>query len=160
MAGEGGYMIRQHPLLTTATVLYLVAVGWLTLGPQPTGLVHESGIFQLLRLFGRHPSLAWIQYADVEFAANVAMFAPIGLLLLLLLGRSRWWAAALAGPLLSLAIETAQLFIPGRVSDVRDLVSNSLGAVLGVVAGLVITWPAAVRRRRVERARTGEMRLV
>jgi len=153
-------MIRQHPLLTTATVLYLLAVGWVTLGPQPTGLVHASGIWQLLALLREHPSLDWIHYSDIEFAANVAMFGPIGLLLLLLLGRSRWWAALLAGPLLSLAIETAQLFIPGRVSDVRDLVSNSLGAVLGVVAGLVITWPAAARRRRVARARTGEMRLV
>jgi glycopeptide antibiotics resistance protein len=153
-------MIRQHPLLTAATALYLVAVGCLTLGPQPTGLVPAGGVFQLLRLFGEHPALAWIRYSDVEFAANVAMFGPIGLLLLLLLGRSRWWAALLIGPLLSLAIETAQLFIPGRVSDVRDLVSNSIGAVLGVVAGLLITWPAAVRRRRASRARSGSVRLV
>jgi glycopeptide antibiotics resistance protein len=153
-------MIRQHPLLTLATVLYLAAVGWITLGPQPTGLVHASGILQILGLLQEHPSLDWIRYSDIEFAANVAMFGPIGLFLLLLLGRSRWWMALLAGPLLSLGIETAQLFIPGRVPDVRDLVSNSLGAVLGVVAGLVITWPAAVRRRRVERARTGEVRLV
>jgi len=153
-------MIRQHPLLTLATVLYLAAVGWVTLGPQPTGLVHASGIWQLLGLLQEHPSLAWIRYSTLEFTANVAMFAPIGLFLLLLLGRSRWWMALLAGPLLSLAIETAQLFIPGRVSDVRDLVSNSLGAVLGVVAGLVITWPAAIRRRRAARPRTGEVRLV
>ena len=153
-------MIRQHPLLTTATALYLVVVGWVTLGPQPTGLVHAAGVWQLLGLFREHPSLAWIRYSDVEFAGNVAMFAPIGLFFLLLLGRSRWWAALLLGPLLSLGIETAQLFIPGRVSDVRDLVSNSLGAVLGIVAGLVITWPAAVRRRRVERASTGQIRLV
>jgi glycopeptide antibiotics resistance protein len=153
-------MIRQHPLLTTATVLYLAAVGWVTLGPQPTGLVRASGLWQLLALFRDHPSLDWISYSDIEFTANVAMFGPIGLLLLFLLGRGRWWAALLAGPLLSLAIETAQLFIPGRVSDVRDLMSNSLGAVLGVVAGLVITWPAAMRRRRAARLRTGEVRPV
>ncbi|MGN6325448.1 VanZ family protein [Pseudolysinimonas sp.] len=153
-------MIRQHPLLTALTVLYLGGVAWMTLGPQPTGVVHAAGIWQLLGILREHPSLAWIRYSDIEFAANVAMFAPLGLFLLLLLGRRRWWIALLAGPLLSLGIETAQLFIPGRVSDVRDLVSNSIGTVLGLVAGLVITWPAAVRRRRAARTRTGEMRLV
>ncbi len=153
-------MVRQHPLLTAVTVLYLAAVAWITLGPQPTGLVHAAGIWRILALLEEHPSLAWIHYSTIEFAANVAMFAPLGLLVLLLLGRRRWWAASLAGPLLSLAIETAQVFIPGRVSDVRDLVSNSLGAMLGVIAGLVITWPAAIRRRRMARPRTGEMRLV
>jgi hypothetical protein len=153
-------MIRQHPLLTIATALHLGVVGWITLGPQPTGLVRAAGIWRLLAVAREHPSLAWIRYSDVEFAANVAMFAPIGLLLLLLLGRRRWWAAILAGPLLSLVIETAQIAIPGRVPDARDLVSNSLGAVLGVVAGLLVTWPAAMRSRRTARARTGEVRLV
>jgi glycopeptide antibiotics resistance protein len=140
-------MIRQHPLLTVLTALYLAVVGWMTLGPQPTGVVRASGVLRLLVLLQEHPSLAWIHYSTIEFWANVAMFAPIGMLLLLLLGRRRWWAAVLGGALLSAAIETAQLVIPGRVSDVRDLLANSLGALLGVLAGLVITWPAAARRR-------------
>lgn len=152
-------MLRRHPILTAATLLYLVAVGWMTLGPQPTGLVRAVGVWRLLAFVREHPSLAWIHYSTIEFWANAAMFAPIGLLLLLLAGRRRWWAAMLAGPLLSLAIETAQLFIPGRVPDVRDLVSNSLGAMIGVLVGLVLTWPAAARRRRVSRRGTGGIRL-
>lgn len=152
-------MIRQHPLLTTATVLYLTVVGWITLGPQPTGLVRGAGIWQLLRFVREHPSLSWITYAHIEFAANVAMFVPIGVLLLLLMGRRQWWIAMLTGALLSLAIEIAQIFIPGRVSDVRDLESNSLGTVIGVLAALIITLPAALRRRREARARSGEVRL-
>jgi glycopeptide antibiotics resistance protein len=152
-------VIRQHPLLTAVTVLYLGVVGWITLGPQPTGLVHGSGIWQLLALVREHPSLSWITYSLLEFTANVAMFLPVGVLLLLLMGRRGWWAAILAGGLLSVAIEAAQLFIPGRVSDVRDLESNSIGTVLGVVAALVITLPAALRRRRAARATTGGVRL-
>jgi len=37
----------------------------------------------------------------------------------------------IGGVLLTLGIEFAQRFIPGRVSDVRDLVANSLGTVVG-----------------------------
>ena len=163
-------LVRHHPVLSAVTALYLGAVAWLTLGPQPIGLVKAGGVFRLLALFQRHTATAWITYPTVEFGANVAMFVPIGVFLLLLAGRRRWWMAALAGVLLSASIEfaanvamfvpigvfllllvgrrwwwlaalagvalsasieVAQLFLPGRVSDVRDLVSNSIGAFRG-----------------------------
>ena len=50
-------------------------------------------------------------------------------------------------------IETAQRSIPGRVSDDRDIASNTLGAVIGVVLGLVLTFPATLRRWRDEEER-------
>jgi glycopeptide antibiotics resistance protein len=152
-------VIRQHPLLTTATALYLAVVGWVTLGPQPTGLVRAAGVWQLLGFVREHPSLSWITYSRIEFSANVVMFLPVGVLLLLLMGRRGWWAAILTGFVLSVAIEAAQLLLPGRVSDIRDLVANSLGTALGVLLALVITLPAVLRRRRVSRPRTGEIRL-
>jgi glycopeptide antibiotics resistance protein len=141
-------MFRHHPLLTAATALYLAAVAWITLGPQPIALVRAGGVWRLLGLFQRHSSTAWITYPTIEFAANVLMFVPIGLFLLLLFGRRLWWLAVIMGVLLSSLIEFTQLFLPSRVSDVRDLTSNSLGALIGVLAALVITWPAAARRRR------------
>jgi glycopeptide antibiotics resistance protein len=134
-------------VLSAVTALYLGAVAWLTLGPQPVGLVKAGGVFELLALFQRHTATAWITYPAVEFAANVAMFVPIGVFLLLLAGRRRWWMAALFGVGLSASIEVAQLFLPGRVSDVRDLVSNSIGTFAGVLVALLLTWPEAVRRR-------------
>lgn len=158
--GKAGGMFRHHPVLTGVTTIYLGFVAWLTLGPQPLGLERAAGLWLLLALFRRHAATAWITFPTVEFAANVLMFVPIGLFLLLLLGRSRWWLAALSGAVLSCAIEFAQLFIPGRVSDIRDLVSNSLGALIGVLIALVLTWPAAARRRRdVADARTGGVRI-
>ncbi len=160
-------LVRHHPVLTAITSLYLGAVAWLTLGPQPIGLVRAGGIFELLAVFQRHTATAWITYPAIEFGANVVLFVPIGMLLLLIAGRRWWWLAILSGMLLSASIEIAQLFIPGRVSDVRDLVSNSIGAFVGVLAALVITWPGEVRRRReAERLealrrqpRTGEVRI-
>jgi glycopeptide antibiotics resistance protein len=141
-------MFRQHPLLSAVTFAYLGVVGWLTLGPQPDVNVGDGLFWQLLAFFQRHESTAWIDYATLEFSANVAMFAPIGLFLLLLLGRRRWWAAILFGVLLTAGIEFVQQFLPGRVSDPRDVAANSVGAAVGVVVALVVTWPAAVRRAR------------
>jgi len=145
-------MFRRHPLLTLATVLYLGAVGLLTLGPQPTGMVRASPVGWLLELFQRHAATAWITYPTVEFAANAVMFLPIGVFFVLLFGRRLWWFAALMGSALSASIEFAQLFIPGRVSDLRDLISNSFGALLGVLLALVLTAPAARRRGTMARA--------
>ncbi len=100
-------------MLPAATALYLGAVAWITLGPQPVALVRAGGVWQGL----------------------------------------------------SSGIEFTQLYIPGRVSDVRDLASNSLGALIGVLVALVLTWPSAVRRRRAlelargARPRTGSIRV-
>ena len=152
-------MFRHHPVLTAATALYLAAVAWITLGPQPLALVRAGGVWRLLGIFQRHTTTAWITYPTIEFTANVVMFVPIGLFLLLLFGRRLWWLSVITGVLLSGLIEFTQLFLPGRVSDVRDLTSNALGALIGVLAALVITWPAAVRRRRAAHPRTGGIRV-
>jgi len=76
------------------------------------------------------------------------MFVPIGIFFLLLFGRFWWFASVLAGVALTCGIEFAQRFIPGRVSDVSDLVANSTGALIGVIFALIVTTPAAIRLRR------------
>lgn len=141
-------MFRQHPVLSLVTFVYLGIVGWLTLGPQPIDDGTNSLVFRVLEWTSRRPSLDWIGYAEVEFAANVAMFVPIGLFFLLLLGRRRWWIAVLLGVALTIVIETVQLSLPDRVSDPRDLVANSLGAFAGVLGALIVTTPAAIRLNR------------
>ncbi|MDF2444304.1 MAG: hypothetical protein JWR01_2507 [Subtercola sp.] len=145
-------MFRRHPVLTAFTVAYLGLVAWITLGPQPLDDRAEGLLYRALRVFGRHASTDWITYDRVEFIANIAMFVPVGLFLLLLLGRRQWWLAILIGFVMTVAIEVAQLGIPGRVSDLRDVVSNTSGATLGVLVGLVLTAGAARRIRR-EKAR-------
>ncbi|MGE3194511.1 MAG: VanZ family protein [Microbacteriaceae bacterium] len=144
-------MFRHHPLLSVVTFLYLGVVGFITLGPQPLDEGTDSLVWRLLGFFSRFESLAWLTYSVLEFLANVAMFVPVGLFFLLLLGRRRWWLAIVLGVVLTCAIEFAQVFLPGRVSDPRDIVANSTGALIGVVAALVVTWPAAVRRARERR---------
>ena len=139
-------MLHRHPVLSLVTLAYLAFVGWVTLGPQPLDSGNNELLLRALRFFNRHDSTDWITYGRVEFAANIAMFIPIGVFLLLLFGRRLWWLAIALGLLLTGSIEFAQQFLPTRYPDVRDLVANGGGAVLGVLLGLILTAFKLVRR--------------
>ena len=143
-------MFFRHPFLSFVTLAYLGVVGWLTLGPQPFEGDSGGFIWRLLAFFQRHDATDWITYSRLEFGANVAMFVPIGLFFLLLFGRRLWWLSVLFGVGLTVAIEFAQLFLPGRVSDPRDLVAHSSGAFIGVMVALVLT---ASKARQIRLAR-------
>ena len=142
-------MFLRHPILSLATFAYLALVGWLTLSPSSGQL---GLLWDLAEFFERHASTQWITFNMIEFAANVAMFVPIGLFFVLLLGRRLWWLAILLGVALTIGIEFAQQNIANRVSDPRDLIANSIGAVLGTLLALVLT-AAKARRIRIAAAR-------
>lgn len=142
-------MLHRHPFLSVVTLAYLAFVGWVTLGPQPLDSTNNSWLLRALGFFARHDSTDWITYGRVEFAANIAMFIPIGVFLVLLFGRRLWWLAIVIGVGLTCSIEFAQQFLPTRYPDVRDLVANSAGAVLGVGFALVLTAWKVVRREPV-----------
>ncbi len=61
---------------------------------------------------------------------NIGMFAPVGFCLPLLWRKRKWYHAVLTGATFSLSIEVIQVFV-GRVSDVDDLILNTVGALLG-----------------------------
>ncbi|WP_090710908.1 VanZ family protein [Mycetocola miduiensis] len=145
-------MLHRHPVLGLFTLAYLAFVGWVTLGPQPFDDDPNGMVFRLLAFFDRHAATSWITYNGLEFTANIGMFLPIGLFLVLLFGRRLWWFAMLLGFGITVAIETAQLFLPTRVSDPRDIVANTCGAVIGVLVGLILTARKA-RALRLAQAR-------
>lgn len=92
----------------------------------------------------------WASYPFVEFAFNMALFVPLGLLLAVGSPRSGLRRIATAtglGLVVSCLAEFAQyLFLPDRTTDVRDVLANALGA--GVGAGIVVAVDYGVRRRR------------
>ncbi|MCU1534447.1 MAG: VanZ family protein [Glaciihabitans sp.] len=144
-------MFLRHPILTIATIAYLGVVAWLTLGPQPFDDSSDGLIWKALDLIARVPFLHWVTYAGVEFTGNVLMFLPVGMFFLLLLGRRRWWLAVLIGVAMTITIESVQIVIPGRVSDLRDVVANSVGALIGVLLGLALTAQKARQLRERDR---------
>lgn len=142
-------MFLRHPVLSIATLAYLGIVAWLTLSPQVPG--HQQNlIWQLALFFDAHESTEWITFNLLEFAANVALFVPLGIFFVLLLGRGRWWLAILLGVAMTVAIEFGQQFVPNRISDPRDLLANSIGTVVGTLLALVLT---ASKARRLRQAR-------
>lgn len=73
-----------------------------------------------------------------EFLANVALFAPFGLLTALAAPRWSPWAVIGLGCLMSITIELVQLGIPSRVPTISDVIANTAGTALGF--GAIVWW--------------------
>ena len=145
-------MFLRHPILSLATIAYLFLVGWITLSPQ-SGIEEQSIVWVFVDFFERFPATDWLTFSTVEFLANIALFVPFGLFFVLLLGRRQWWLAILLSIATTVGIEFTQQFIGGRVSDMRDIVANSVGGAVGAILALVLTH-AKARRIRNERRRS------
>jgi VanZ family protein len=70
---------------------------------------------------------------------NIAFFVPVGFLAALADGsRAAVWRAPVAATVLSLTLEEAQRWLPGRYPSVVDIVANGLGATVGAIMALII----------------------
>jgi len=143
-------MLRRHPVLIAVTVVYLLAVAWITMSPQPQDSAQNHFIRDVIAQIGRFPPTSWVTYSGVEFTANIAMFVPMGVLFTLLLGMRRWWIALIIGFAATCTIEFVQLFLPTRYSDVHDIVANTAGTVIGIGIVALVVW----QRRRGNRRAT------
>jgi glycopeptide antibiotics resistance protein len=75
----------------------------------------------------------WQEFV-VNFIGNIVAFLPMGLIPPLIVGRrTKLWHVVLFGLSLSLAIEGGQYLSGRRVTDVDDLILNTLGTLLGYV---------------------------
>jgi glycopeptide antibiotics resistance protein len=127
--------------------LYCAALLYGTLHPFNFGLkrMHTAG--------SAHNRIEWIPftYACPEHGAwcfrdkgrNLVLFVPVGLLVAVTrrhrasrLGRIGF--ATGLGFLLSLAVETAQCFLPSRFPSTTDLLMNTLGTCLGAVLAVAL----------------------
>ena len=91
----------------------------------------------------------WPRYLTLfDVLINILAYTPLGCLVALTAerrgpaeGPTRWWRTLLQvaaiGFVLSLLLELAQAFLPGRVSSPVDLVANTIGAVAGAAFSMV-----------------------
>ena len=93
-------------------------------------------------------ALVGLTFVPGSGAARVAWFwpflafVPVGLLLVLLLGRRRWWVAIGFAILGSAWIEAAQMiWMPDGYAELIDVVWASAGAVAGVLVAVMLTAP-------------------
>lgn len=137
----------SSPVLWLLLVLWSLAIVYGSLWPWQDW--REIGSAPWAFLGDRLPRY-WTWF---DLFSNVALYAPLGLLLALNApwpSRSRLWLALVIGGLLSLFIETAQSYLPQRVPSLLDVLANTVGALLGgfAAAGLSRPWQKIRRLSR------------
>lgn len=142
---------RHQALRRTALVLafvYLLALSAIAFWPTPVDRDASGSITGVLAWLHAHGVPGWVNYALVEFTANIALFVPVGLLGVILLGARNWWLAILAGCVTSGYIEFTQLvFLPARFATPQDVLANTLGAALGALLGVLLLAAVSSRAR-------------
>jgi len=83
------------------------------------------------------PHINLIPFNDgfgIQDILNIVLFMPLGFLLPTLWEKYRnFWSTFYYGLFLSLFIEIGQLFVSNRVTDINDLIMNTIGAIAGWV---------------------------
>jgi len=126
----------RKPLALIALVSYLIVLITTSLWPKP---VDGEGLLatitrEVLRFTSSYDSLKWIQYNQLEAIANVLLYVPLGIFLVMFWPKAKIWLLALIPALISLLVEGSQrLFLPDRYATLNDVISNALGGVLGIV---------------------------
>ena len=125
-------------------LLYLTAILYLSLYPWRFIPYRGTRTFYWVPLVSRGMIL--------DAFLNVVFYMPLGAAVFVSLRRKGTVAVAAAlafGALVSLTVEWAQLYIPGRFSSWNDLLCNSAGALLGIAAAFAATSPPLASRLRV-----------
>ncbi len=134
---HSGPFVRSSRLVAYLTVTYLVLVVYTSLHP----FSQWRAPAQEVREFLIAPWPVYFTWGDL--ALNVLAYVPVGALVtLVLIPYMRAAVAATSAALLaiglSLSIEVAQVFLPGRIPANADLLCNGLGALAGAMLAVVI----------------------
>ncbi|WP_195907774.1 VanZ family protein [Microbacterium gorillae] len=129
---------------------YLGVVLAATLSPTPLDKGYGGAIDKVLSVGYRNGLPAWFGYAELEFLANVAMFIPLGFLLGLVLPRRGIWVGILLLPAFSAGVEACQaMFLAARFATIGDVIANSIGGWVGLLAAVIIRALVYARDQKV-----------
>ena len=136
-------------------VVYAMFVMVITLTPRMPGSGFVSRLVErVLASLHARGLFENVDFLVVEFLGNILMFVPLGVFVALLVSRRYWWVLLFLGTVFSGIIELGQLlFLADRYSEVRDLISNSTGFLLGATASVMFRLIVAHRDGLVERDR-------
>jgi glycopeptide antibiotics resistance protein len=133
-----------RPCWTVATLLVLTLVLSLTLTPGAEA--RAAGLRACIP--AQSPTVGFVVFHTggglVADLLNALLTLPVTLSLVV--ATHRVWPALVSAPLLPLCIELTQTMIPGRVCAVSDLVTNTVGGLLGVALGWVVNRELTGRR--------------
>ena len=110
-------------------VLYILVILYLTLLNRNTGKKQIN-----LRLFWSYRFLLNNDYLRREILNNVLLFIPLGAILSQI---RPVWRTVLIPVLISMVVELLQYITARGLLEIDDIISNSLGGLIGVVAGML-----------------------
>ncbi len=128
-------------------------VGWQNLtGRNVVPLRHHLAALRCVLADDCVHAAAAARYLLVDVVGNLLLFVPVGLTVAAAhpgrTRRRRFLVATAVALVLSAGIETAQLWMPSRASDVDDVLFNTTGAMLGAALGILVPRPRPRGRRR------------
>ena len=78
--------------------------------------------------------LKWIRYNQLEAIANMLLYLPLGIFIVIFLPKLPFWLALISPVLVSVIAEGIQRFLlPARYSTIDDVINNALGGAIGVL---------------------------
>lgn len=151
----------RRTLVWLLAIVYGTVVVFVAFWPTPIDRPVAGLLRRVLAELHERGVPSFIDYAFVEFSANVVFFVPVGFAIGLALPL-RWFAVMfVVGPMLSAGIELTQYaLLSERYATVQDVIANSAGATIGVCAALLLRALVACRDGRViarwEASRAGD----
>jgi VanZ family protein len=124
---------RPMRLASSLAVAYLLVIAYASLQPFTGWWVPPAEIRQFL-------IAGWPRYITVEdVIVNIGAYVPLGFLLARSFmrrapHRRAVLLAAFASCLVSIGMESAQMFMPSRIASNVDVLTNSIGGVIGALA--------------------------
>ncbi|WP_298944457.1 VanZ family protein [uncultured Microbacterium sp.] len=116
----------------TYLAIYLAILAAIAFWPSPV----DQGAGPLLRAITR--LIPALTYPRIEFAANIALFIPLGLLLTLIFTTKRWLVMPIAF-VATVTIECVQaLALGARTPSLLDIVANTAGACVGILLAVLV----------------------
>ncbi|MGM9473818.1 VanZ family protein [Pseudarthrobacter sp. YS3] len=124
----------NRKLWRTVLLAMLIPLAVVAFWPSPIDQPLQGQITSLLRFLHARGVPGWFNYQFVEASANVVLFIPLGAVASLAFVEKRWWQIGALGLTASGAMELGQfLFLHDRFASLQDLVTNTVGAVIGAL---------------------------
>lgn len=132
------FVKRRDWILWAMAAIYFVSLSWLILFKGQFSLP-DFGQYRSINLIPFGASVivnGRLQFS--ELLMNVVLFIPLGLYTGML--RPKWsvWAWCLMGVEVSLSFEILQYILGVGATDITDVITNSIGGVLGVLLLLLL----------------------
>jgi len=135
---------RARRILLLLFAVYLVVLVWVVLWKLHEPFIGRDDMREI-KLVPFLSTTGFGLNAPFELVGNLLLFLPLGAYFALLVPAGRWWQAALVAAGLSVALELIQFVTAVGSSDVADVLVNTLGALAGF--GALVLVRRRLRRR-------------